>query len=120
MALPLLPLLKIIALGFIKVVFLLLGTVFFPIYALRLILTGAAGMLLPVLDWLEHNGRLEAERHQAIVDDLAALSAVDFTRSEARHLLIVLIKKTVSNMGQALLGIPRILANYFRRWFGST
>lgn len=118
MALPLLPLLKIVALGSVKIIFLLLGSVFFPIYALRLILTGASGLLMPVLDWLEDNNRLASDRHQAIIDDLSTLSDIKFTRREARHLLLQLTAKTVSNMGRAIVGIPQSIISYVRQLFG--
>ena len=118
MALPMLPLIKIIALGSLKIVFLLLGALFFPVTALRAILTGASGMLLPVLDWLEDNDRLEQDRHRAVVDDLEALSHVEFTRVEARHLLFGLTRKTVKNMGGAILGIPAVIGGYIGRLFG--
>lgn len=117
MALPLLPLLKIVALGSVKIIFLLLGSVFFPIYALRLILTGASGLLLPVLDWLETNNRLASDRHSAIVDDLSTLSDVEFSRKEARHLLLQLTAKTIANMGRAIVGIPQSLLSFFSGLF---
>ncbi|MBX2823457.1 MAG: hypothetical protein KTR33_01930 [Gammaproteobacteria bacterium] len=112
MALPLLPLVKIIALGSLKLFFLLFGAIFFPIYALRLIMTGASGMLLPVLDWLEAEERLDSARHRAIVDDLSTLAEVTVTRAEARRLLFSLLAKTLSNMGQAIQGVPATLRGW--------
>jgi len=112
MALPLIPVLKIIALGSLKLFFLLFGALFFPIYALRLILTGASGMLLPVLNWLEDNQRLDSERHRAIVEDLSTLADVEVTRAEARRLLFNLLSKTLANMGKAIVGIPATI----RQW----
>ncbi|MBX2886716.1 MAG: hypothetical protein KTR32_42610 [Granulosicoccus sp.] len=120
MALPLLPLLKIVALGSVKIIFLLLGSIFFPVYALRLILTGASGLLLPVLDWLESKERLDSARHQAIVEDLSTLSEVEFSRREARHLLLGLTSKTISNMGQAIVGIPQSIVGFLRQLFGKS
>ena len=102
MIVPLITLLKLIALGSIKLIFLLLGIAFFPIYALRLILGGATGMLLPTLAWLVENGRLDAARHIAIVDDLEELAHINLSRSEARHLLWELIKKMIGNMHQTI------------------
>ncbi len=115
MALPLVPILKIIALGSIKLVFLLFGAVFFPILALRFILGGASGMLMPTLDWLEEEERLAPERHKAIVEDLHALSSIEFTRKQARHLLFKLIKKSFANMWQMLCAIPDRLQHLLRR-----
>lgn len=106
MALPLIPLLKILALGSVKIVFLLLGAAFFPVFSLKFILTGAYGMLLPTLDWLEANNRLDRNRHTAIVDDLNALSQIAFTRPEARHQLLTLTRNTLSGMVAAVVGIP--------------
>ncbi len=104
MIVPFITLLKLIALASIKLIFLLLGIVFFPIYALRLILGGATGMLLPTLTWLVDNRRLDADRHIAIVEDLQELANIQLSRGEARHLLWELIKKMFGNMRQTLVG----------------
>ena len=102
MIVPFITLLKLIALSSVKLIFLLLGIAFFPIYALRLILGGATGMLLPTLSWLVDNERLDADRHIAIVNDLEELAHINLSRSEARHLLWQLIKKTIGNLLQTL------------------
>ncbi len=102
MIVPLITLLKIIALGSIKIIFLLLGIAFFPVFALRFILGGATTMLLPTLDWLEESDQLDADRHQAIVKDLDALTSISFTREEARRLLWKLIIKTMKNLGTSV------------------
>jgi len=118
-ALPLIPLIKIIALGSLKVVFLFFGALFFPVLSLRFILSGASGMLLPVLDWLESQGRIDKLRHRAVIDDIEALSAVEFTRTEARRLLFKLIRKTVQNMGMAVITVPATLLRWITRLFNS-
>jgi len=97
MIVPLIALLKIIALGSIKLIFLLMGIIFFPVFALKFILGGATSMLLPTLNWLEDNERLDAARHQAIIDDLNELTSISFTAKESRHLLWKLIAKMVGN-----------------------
>lgn len=98
MIIPFITLLKLIALGSVKLIFLLLGIVFFPVFALRFILGGATTMLLPTLNWLETNGRIDADRHTAIVKDLEELTSMSFTRKESRHLLWKLITKMMNNM----------------------
>ena len=117
MALPLIPLLKLIALGSLKLIFLLFGAVFFPVFALRFILGGATGMLLPALDWLEEHDRLDPDRHRAIVDDLATMRDISFTRKEARHVLWTLIKKTMINMVATVKGYFASAAALFGRMF---
>lgn len=117
MALPLIPLLKILALGSLKIIFLLFGAAFFPVLSLRFILTGASSMIQPTLDWLEANGRLDADRHIAVIEDLNALSKIDFTRAEARHLLLKLIGKTFSNMWAAFLAVPATVARWVAQLF---
>jgi len=102
MIVPFITLLKLVALASIKLIFLLLGIAFFPVFALRLILGGATSMLLPTLSWLVENGRLDADRHLAIVNDLDELSNIDLNRNEARLLLWKLIKKTIGNLRQTL------------------
>lgn len=102
MIIPFISLLKLAALGSIKLIFLLFGIAFFPVFALRFILGGAASMLLPTLDWLEENERLDETRHRAIVDDLNALSTLSFTRKESRHLLWKLITKITTNFANSI------------------
>ena len=102
MIVPLISLLKLIALGSIKLIFLLFGIVFFPVFALRFILGGATSMLLPTLNWLEENDRLDAARHQAIVDDLDTLTNIEFTAKESRHLLWKLLTKMMKNIGASV------------------
>lgn len=97
MIIPFISLLKLIALGSIKLIFLLVGIVFFPVFALRFILGGATTMLLPTLNWLEENERLDADRHKAIVNDLEELTNISFTPEESRHLLWKLITKMMNN-----------------------
>lgn len=115
MIVPLITLLKLIALGSIKLIFLLFGIAFFPIYALRLILGGATGMLLPTLAWLVDNGRLDADRHLAIVDDLEELVQIDLNRKEARHLLWKLVKNMLANLHQTIREWPAWVSRQFRR-----
>jgi len=102
MIVPFITLIKLVALASIKLIFLLFGIAFFPVLALRLILGGATGMLLPTLAWLVENGRLDADRHLAIVDDLEELANINLSRSEARYLLWKLIKKTIENLRQTV------------------
>jgi len=59
-------------------------------------------MLLPTLAWLEDNGRLDAHRHVAIVNDLEELQHINLSRSEARRLLWQLIKKMIDNLRQTI------------------
>lgn len=102
MIIPFITLLKIIALGSIKLIFLLFGMAFFPVFALRFILGGATGLLLPTLDWLEAQGRLDGQRHQAILADLDELISIEFTRAEARALLWKLTLKMLANSVNAM------------------
>lgn len=117
MALPLLPLLKVMLLGLVKIVLLGVGALVMPVYTLRFILTGASGILLPVLDWLEANNRLKPERHQAILEDLAVLGSVEFSRREARHLLFQQIVKSVRNLVLSLRQVPQSVVNWVKRFY---
>ena len=114
MALPLIPVLKILALGSLKIVFLLFGALFFPVLSLRFILTGASGMLFPTLDWLEDNGRIDSARHAAVIEDLNALSGIQFSRTEARHLLFKLIRKTMQGMATSVINMPGNIVRFFK------
>jgi len=118
MIVPFITLLKLIALGSIKLIFLLVGIAFFPVFALRFILGGATSMLLPTLDWLEKSEQLDAERHKAIVEDLDALTSISFTRKEARLLLWKLIVKTMNNLGTSLGNSVRWVQQLFNKLRG--
>lgn len=118
MIVPLITLLKLIALGSIKLIFLLLGIAFFPIYALRLILGGATGMLLPALTWLVDNERLDANRHKAIVSDLEELGHIELTRFEARQVLWKLVKKMIANLINTVVGWGTWINKQLRKIIG--
>lgn len=111
----LIPILKIIALGSIKLIFLLLGFAFFPVFALRFILGGATGMLMPTLDWLQENNKIDTDRHRAIMDDLSTLNTITFSRSEARLLLRKLIIKMFNNAVASCQRFSRKIAGFFKR-----
>ncbi len=75
-----------------------------------MILGGASSMLMPTLDWLFQQGRLDKLRYVAIVDDLNTLSELSFTRKEARDLLFKLIKKTMKNfLSRVRAGFDHVL-----------
>ncbi len=113
MLLPIIPLLKVIALGSVKLVFLAVGAGFFPIYTLRVILGGATGMLMPALKWLLERERLDEADFHRITKDLEQLSELEFTRGEARQVLWVVIGKTVNNMLSAVVGLPSAIGRFF-------
>lgn len=102
MIIPLITLAKLVALGSIKFIFLLLGIAFFPKFALRIILNGATGMLIPALTWLVENERLALDRHDAIIQDLTELEQIKLTSLESRQLLWKLLKKMLVGLIQSV------------------
>ena len=118
MFVPLIAILKLIAIGSIKLIFLLFGMAFFPITALRFILGGATSMLMPTLDWMEQSSKIDSVRHQAVVDDLQALTDIQFSRKEARLLLWRLIKKMVVNTVTTTRSVVSRMKNRVASLFG--
>jgi len=74
-------------------------------------------MLIPALQWLVENKRLDASRHDAIVDDLAELAAVEVSTSEARQLLWKLVKKMLNNFQQAISNSVRWTSKQLKKLF---
>lgn len=114
-AIPFLPVLKIVALGSLKVVFLFLGACFVPRLTLRFVVGGSVGMIIPVLDWLRDQDRMTSDAHEQFARELQELNQRDYTRPEARKLLFKIVGKTLRNIKKNMFGIPATVAGWFKK-----
>lgn len=96
MALPLLPVLKLIALGAIKIIVLGIGALVVPVLTLRLVLGGTGESIRQAAVWMIERDQLEQQEADAFLQSLNKVQQAKFSRSEARGLLFAMIKKTVT------------------------
>lgn len=118
-AIPFIPILKLMALGSIKIIALLVGALIMPRWTLRLMIKGAAGVVLPVGKWLLEYGRVDASTVEAVEREMDVMLTVSYSRKEARTILLGLVKKTVRSMMDAVVGVPKATGRLFRRMFGN-
>lgn len=96
MALPVIPVLKLIALGSLKLVFLGLGALLVPVFTVRLVVGGTGESVRMATQWMIEHGQLEQEEADVFLKTLGKVQQADFTRSQARGLLFAKIKKTAT------------------------
>lgn len=96
MALPLIPVLKLIALGSIKIVVLGIGALLMPIFTLRTILGGTGESVRMGVEWMVDNQQLGQEEGDAFLATLDKVQQAKFTRQQARSLLFKKIRKTTT------------------------
>lgn len=114
-ALPIVPVLKLLALGTLKSVFLILGACFFPRWTLRLMIGGASGMILPVARSMCDGGCLDETVVGTLTTQLQSIQDHEFDRPEARAILLGLVRKTIMGMVDSVRGIPKTVADIWHR-----
>lgn len=114
-AIPIVPLLKLVALGSMKTILLGVGACFFPRVTLRLIVGSASSLIIPVLHWLSANGKLEVERLEALTAGLNEIGNYDYTAKEARTILFKLTKKSLLNVRDAIISLSISTVELVRR-----
>ena len=96
MALPLLPVLKLIALGSVKIVVLGVGALLAPVFTVRMVLGGTGESVRMAVHWMIEHGQLEQEEGDAFLLTLNKVQQATYTRKQALGLLFAKIKKTAS------------------------
>jgi len=96
MALPVLPVIKLIALGAIKTVVLGIGALVVPVLTLRLVLGGTGESIRLAAIWMIEHNQLEQQEADTFLQSLSKVQQAQYTRSQARGLLFTMIKKTVA------------------------
>jgi len=117
-AIPFVPILKLLALGSIKIIFLFVGALVMPIWTLRLMIKGAAGLVIPVGEWLLEQDKVDQETVDSVRREVDIMLNVDYTREEARAILMKLVKKTVKSMADATVDFVPATIRFFKNLFG--
>ena len=94
MALPLLPVLKLMALGSIKIIVLGLGALIVPVFTVRMVLGGTGESVRMAVEWMIDHQQLEQVEADAFLSTLNKVQQANYTRAQARGLLFAKIKKT--------------------------
>jgi len=112
MALPLLPVLKLIALGSVKIVVLGIGALIVPVFTVRAVVGGTGESIRLATQWMIDHDQLSQQEADTFLQSLTRVQQATYTRSQARGLLFAMIKKTatgtlssIRNMWQWMLGL---------------
>ncbi len=116
-AIPFVPILKLLALGSIKTILLFIGALVVPRWTLRLMIKGAAGIVLPVGEWLLERDKVDADTVASVQRELDVMLDVDYTREEARAILMSLVRKTVKSMVSTTANFVPSTMRFFKRLF---
>lgn len=113
MALPLLPVLKLIALGSIKIVVLGLGALIVPVFTVRVVVGGMGESVRLATQWMIDHDQMDTEEAEAFLASLSKVQQADYTRSQARGLLFAMIKKTAVGTLSSIRGGWRWMLGLF-------
>lgn len=116
-AIPFIPILKLLALGSIKIIFLFVGALVVPTWTLRLMIKGAAGLVIPVGEWLLEQEKIDQDTVDSVKREVDVMLNVDYTRQEARAILMSLVKTTITSMADATVGIVPSTIRFFKNLF---
>ncbi len=115
MALPIAPVLKLIALGSLKIIFLGLGALIVPIFTVRLVVGGTGESVRMATYWMIEHGQLEEEEAEAFFKTLGKVQQAEFTRSQARGLLFAKIKKTATGTLNGFKTMGHWISSFFKK-----
>ena len=115
MALPLIPVLKLIALGSIKIVVLGIGALLAPVFTVRMVLGGTGESVRMAVGWMVDHHQLEKEEGDAFLHTLAKVQQADYTRGQARGLLFAKIKKTAFGAISSVKSVWQWMLSFFKR-----
>ena len=94
MALPVVTVVKLIALGAIKIIVLGIGALVVPVLTLRLVLGGTGESIRLAAQWMIEHDQIDQQEADTFLRSLSKVQQADYTRSQARGLLFAMIKKT--------------------------
>ncbi len=115
MALPVLPVLKLIALGAIKIIVLGIGALVMPVFTLRLVLGGTGESVRLAALWMIEHEQLDQQEADIFLRSLSKMQQAQYTRSQARGLLFAMINKTVAGTGTSIRSVGRWTLGLFKR-----
>ena len=115
MSIPIVPLLKLIALGSIKIIFLGLGALIVPVLTVRLVVGGTGESIRLATQWMVDHGKMEQAEADTFLASLTKVQQADYTRAQARGLLFVKIKKTCMGTLTAMKSFSSWVISLFKR-----
>ncbi len=115
MALPLLPVLKLIALGSIKIVLLGIGALVIPVFTVRMVVGGTGESIRLATTWMVDHNQMSSEDAEHFLDSLTKVQQADFSREQARGLLFAMISKTATGTLNSIKTMGRWVVGLFSR-----
>ncbi len=115
MALPIVPILKLIALGSVKIVLLGAGALFVPVFTARLVVGGTGESVKLAANWLLEHDKLSASDTEDFLRLLEKVQKTELEKSQARGLLVAMMRKTIESMAEGARNIPVLIAGLFRK-----
>ncbi len=111
MALPLVPVLKLVALGSIKIVVLGIGALVVPVFTVRLVVGGTGESIRLATTWMVEHDQMSQPDADHFLESLSKVQEANFTRPQARGLLFAMIKKTATGTLTSIKNAWRWMAN---------
>jgi len=102
MPIPIVPILKLIALSSIKIVALGIGALVIPVWTVRLVIGGTGESVRFATNWMVEEGKLPSSEANEFLQSLDKIQSVSMTRKQARHLLFSMIKKSLTGMAKSI------------------
>ncbi len=115
MALPVLPVLKLIALGSVKIVFLGLGALIVPVFTVRLVIGGTGESIRMATQWMIEHGQMDQQEADVFLKSLGKVQQAEFTRAQARGLLFAKIKKSATGIFNIFKGVRGWLSGLLKK-----
>lgn len=115
MAIPLVPVLKLLALGSIKIILLGVGALFFPVLTVRLIVGGTGESVKLAANWMQQHDKLSAAETEQFLQLLQKVQDAELEKSQARGLIMAMIGKTFSSMGNSIRNMLSWITGLFRQ-----
>ncbi|MCH9669995.1 MAG: hypothetical protein K0U93_00960 [Gammaproteobacteria bacterium] len=115
LTIPFVGILKLFALGSVKTVLLLLGALIIPRWTLLFMIRAAAGIVLPVGGWLLERGKVDSGTVDSVRREIDVMLEVNYTRAQAREILLGLAKATMTSIVSGTLDAGRRGARFFTR-----
>ncbi len=114
MALPIVPVLKLLALGSLKIIVLGVGALFVPVLTVKLVVGGMGESVKLAASWLRSQEKLSSSETDDLIRLLQKVQDVELERAQARALLFELVKKTISSMSSTCRSGFLAMAGFLR------
>jgi len=115
MAFPLLPVLKLIALGSIKIIVLGIGAVLVPVLTVRMVVGGTGESVRLATQWMVKHGQMAQEDADSFLATLTRVQEAKYTRAQARGLLFAKIRKTTYGTVNGFKRLGSWIAGFIKR-----